>query len=451
LGDGTRRGSAGGDSPARYGRGVREGRAAFALAGDARAPRANGVSPAGSRPSAHPNGPGSQGRRPEKLLTFPGSESFAPLDEQRPSRPTKAVIDLSALAANYAYLQELAGAAAVIPVVKADAYGHGVVPSARRLEAEGATCFGVAIAEEGLELRRGGIRSEILLLNFSDPRDAPLHASYGLTPTLYDLSQARGYAEVTRGWRRRPLPVHLKIDTGMGRLGIRPEELSAAVDLLVRAKGIQLRGTFTQLARADEREGAPTEKQLDAFRNCLELLSAAGIDPGLVHAANSAALLQHSSSILQAVRPGLALYGIPPAQQSDPGRLRPVMSLETRVLAVKQVPSGTPLGYGGRFVTARPSTIAALPIGYHDGVRRSFSDHVSVLLQGEKAPIVGAVSMDLTLVDATECGAQPGDRVVILGTDARREVTAWELALAAGTLPYEIVCGIGSRVPRVYV
>ena len=450
MGDGAGGRSAGGDSPPRSWHGVREGRAASALTGDARAPRTDDVSPAGPRPSAHPNGPGSQSRRPEKLLTFPGSESFAPLDEQRPSRPTKAVIDLSALAANYAYLQELAGAAAVIPVVKADAYGHGAVPSARRLEAEGATCFGVAIAEEGLELRRGGIRSEILLLNFSDPRDAPLHASYGLTPTLYDLSQARGYAEVTRGWRR-PLPVHLKIDTGMGRLGIRPEELSAAADLLARAKGIQLRGTFTQLARADEREEAPTEKQLDTFRDCLALLSAAGIDPGLVHAANSAALLQHSSSILQAVRPGLALYGIPPAQQIDPGRLRPVMSLETRVLAVKQVPSGTPLGYGGRFVTARPSTIAALPIGYHDGVRRSFSDRVSVLLQGEKAPIVGAVSMDLTLVDATECGAQPGDRVVILGTDARREVTAWELALAAGTLPYEIVCGIGSRVPRVYV
>jgi alanine racemase len=324
------------------------------------------------------------------------------------------------------------------------------VPAARRLEAEGALCFGVAIAEEGLELRRGGIRPEILLLNFSDPRDAPLLASYGLMPTLYDLSQARGYEEVTRGWSR-PLPVHLKIDTGMGRLGIRPEELSAAADLLARAKGIRLRGTFTQLARADEREGAPTEKQLATFRDCLELLSSAGIDPGLVHAANSAALLQHSSSILQAVRPGLALYGISPAPQTDPGRLRPVMSLETRVLAVKQVPSGTPLGYGGRFVTSRPSTIAALPIGYHDGVRRSFSNHVSVLLQGEKAPIVGAVSMDLTLVDATECGARPGDRVVILGTDARREVTAWELALAAGTLPYEIVCGIGSRVPRVYV
>jgi alanine racemase len=361
-----------------------------------------------------------------------------------------ALIDLSALAANYAYLQGLARAATLFPVVKADAYGHGAVPVARRLEAEGAQRFAVAIAEEGLELRRGGIRSEILLLNFSDPQDAPLHASYGLMPTLYDLSQARGYAEVTRRWRR-PLPVHLKIDTGMGRLGIRPEELSAAVELLAQAKGLSLRGTFTQLARADEREGAPTEKQLETFQTCLALLSSAGVDPGLVHAANSAALLQHPSSILQAVRPGLALYGIPPAQNGDRGPLRPGMSLETRVLAVRQVPSGIPLGYGGRFVTARASTIAALPIGYHDGVRRSFSGRVSVLLQGEKAPIVGAVSMDLTLVDATECGARPGDRAVILGTDARREVTAWELALAAGTLPYEIVCGIGSRVPRVHV
>ncbi len=361
-----------------------------------------------------------------------------------------AVIDLSAVAANYAYLQGLAGRATVFPVVKADAYGHGAVSVARRLEAEGAQRFAVAIAEEGVELRRGGIRSEILLLNFSDPRDAPLHASYGLTPTLYDLSQARGYAEVTRGWRR-PLPVHLKIDTGMGRLGIQPQELSAAVDLLTHAKGISLRGTFTQLARADEPEGAPTEKQLETLQSCLALLSASGVDPGLVHAANSAALLQHPFSILQAVRPGLALYGIPPAQKSEHSPLRPVMSLETRVLAVKQVPSGTPLSYGGCFLTARASTIAALPIGYHDGVRRSFSGRVSVLLQGEKAPIVGAVSMDLTLVDATECGARPGDLVVLLGRAAQDEVTAWELARAAGTLPYEIVCGIGSRVPRVYV
>jgi alanine racemase len=377
-------------------------------------------------------------------------ESFAPPHSQRPARPTKAVIDLYALAANYAHLQELAGAAAVFPVVKADAYGHGAVPVSRRLEAEGASCFAVAIAEEGVELRRGGIRSEILLLNFSDPQDAPLHVSYGLTPTLYDLSQARGYAEVTREWSR-PLPVHLKIDTGMGRLGIRPEELSAAVDLLAHAKGILLRGTFTQLARADEPDGVPTEKQLETFQNCLASMSASGVDPGLVHAANSAALLQHRSSILQAVRPGLALYGIPPAQKSDRGALRPVMSLETRVLAVKQVPSGTPLSYGGCFLTARASTIAALPIGYHDGVRRSLPGRISVLLQGEKAPIVGAVSMDLTLVDATECGARPGDRVVLLGRAAQDEVTAWELALAAGTLPYEIVCGISSRVPRVYV
>ena len=338
----------------------------------------------------------------------------------------------------------------MFPVVKADAYGHGAVPVARRLEAEGAQRFAVAIAEEGVELRRGGIRSEILLLNFSDPKDAPVHAAYGLTPTLYDLSQARGYGEVTRGWRR-PLPVHLKIDTGMGRLGIRPEELSAAIDLLAQAKGIRVRGTFTQLARADESEAAPTEKQLEIFQTCLGSLSAAGVDPGLVHAANSAALLQHPSSILQAVRPGLALYGIPPSSNGDRGALQPGMSLETRVLAVKHVPSGTPLGYGGRFVTARPSTIAALPIGYHDGVRRSFSNHVSVLLQGEKAPIVGAVSMDLTLVDATDCGARPGDRVVILGTDAHREVTAWDLAIAADTLPYEIVCGIGTRVLRVHV
>ena len=354
-----------------------------------------------------------------------------------------------AIVANYRYLQRLSGSAAVFPVVKADAYGHGAVPVARRLEQEGADRFAVAIAEEGVQLRRGGIRGEILLLNFSDPRDAPLHAAYGLTPTLYDLAQARDFAEATRG-SEHPLRVHLKIDTGMGRLGLQPEELPAAVELLQRARGLFLAGTFTQLARADEPDGTATASQLVTLQRCLALLSASGLDPGLVHAANSAALLRHPSSILAAVRPGLAIYGIPPSETLDRGPLRPAMSVETEVLAVKNVPPGTPLGYGGRFVTARASRIAALPIGYHDGVRRSFSNRVSVLMRGGRAPIVGAVSMDLTLVDATDSGAEPGDRVVLLGRDGNARITAWDLARAADTNPYEIVCGIGPRVPRVY-
>jgi alanine racemase len=365
------------------------------------------------------------------------------------SRPTKAVVDLSVIARNYRYLQERAGQAAVLPVVKADAYGHGAVAVAQRLEEEGARRFAVATMEEGIELRRGGVRGEILIMSFSDPADASLHGAYGLVPTLYDLEQARGFASATRALAA-PLPVQLKIDTGMGRLGVAPEDLPAVVELLRRARGLALTGTFTQLARADERESSATDIQVARMRECLALLSGSGIDPGLVHVANSAGLLSHPASIFGAVRPGLALYGILPSQAIDPGPLAPALTLETEVIAVKTVPEGTPLGYGGRFVTRRVSSVAVLPIGYHDGVRRSFSGRVSVLLRGEKAPIVGAVSMDLTLIDATDSGARPGERVVLLGRDQERQITAWDLARAADTIPYEIVCGIGPRVARVY-
>jgi alanine racemase len=335
-------------------------------------------------------------------------------------------------------------------VVKADAYGHGAVRVARRLEEEGADRFAVAISEEGLQLRRAGVRGEILILNFSDPADAPLHRAYGLTPALFELEHLRAFAEAAR-FLPEPLPVHLKIDTGMGRLGILPADLPAAIQLLRQAERLALRGTFTQLARAEEEEHAATDAQIETMKRCLGMMQDAGIDPGLVHLANSAGVLAHPASIFDAVRPGLALYGILPSEFLDPAPLKPSLVLETRVMAVKRVPPGTPLGYGGRFVTRRPSTIATLPIGYHDGVRRSFSDRVPVLLRGEKAPIVGVVSMDLTLVDATDSGARPGDRVVLLGSQGKLQVTAWDLARAADTIPYEIVCAIGARVPRVYV
>lgn len=360
------------------------------------------------------------------------------------------MIDLSAIARNYRSLQERVGRArAIISVVKADAYGHGAVAVTGRLEAEGADRFAVAIAEEGVALRRAGRRGEILILGFSDPADLALHRAYALTPTLYDTGQAAGFAAASRA-HSGPIPVHLKLDTGMGRLGIRPEQLGAVADLLRRSEKLALRGTFAQLSNAEERESTTTAKQIDTLQACLASLREAGLDPGVVHLANSAGVLVHPASWFDAVRPGLALYGILPTESLDAGGLEPAMALETRVISVKRVPAGTALGYGGRFVTSRASTVATLPIGYHDGLRRSFSSRVSVLLRGGMAPIVGAVSMDLTLVDATDCGAKPGDRVLCLGREGDTQVTAWDLARAAGAIPYEILCGIGARVPRVY-
>ncbi len=358
------------------------------------------------------------------------------------------MISLEAVARNYRLLEgRVPPGVAMIPVLKADAYGHGAAPVALRLEAEGARLFAVADAREGRELRRAGLRGEVLLLNFCEVADLPVCRGYGLTPTLYDMEQARAFAAAAGPGTAR-LSVHLKLDTGLGRLGFLPEQLPDLISLLRSAPGLAVAGVFSHLASAEKRSPAATSSQIRLFRQLVAALAEAGIPTGLVHLANSAGILAHPESAFDAVRPGVALFGVPPWDSEDAEGLEPAMTLTTRVLSVKKVPDGTPLGYGGTFVTRRPSTIAILPIGYHDGLRRSFSSRVSVLLRELEAPIVGAVSMDLTLVDATDCGAAPGDVVVCLGSVGPRRVTAWDLARAAGTIPYEILCGIGSRVAR---
>lgn len=371
------------------------------------------------------------------------------------TRPTRAVVDLSAVAHNFRLLRDRAGGATeVLPVVKADGYGHGAVPVARRLAAEGARRFAVALLEEGLALRQGGISEDILLLSSGDPADAALLVRERLLPALWDVEQARGLAQaagVAGAGPSRPLRVHLKLDTGMGRLGIRPADLPAMIGVLRQSTALSLAGTFTQFASAEDPDSEATGRQVREFEAALSALRAGGVDPGLVHASNSAAVLAFPAARFDAVRPGIALYGVSPSEHLRDTALSPALTLETRVLSVKRVPAGTALGYGGTFVTARTTTVATLPIGYHDGFRRSLSGRSSVLLPGGKAPIVGAVSMDLTLADATDCGAEPGDRGVLLGREGDEEIGAWDLARAAGTIPYEILCGIGARVPRTYL
>jgi alanine racemase len=366
-----------------------------------------------------------------------------------PSRPTRAIVDLDAIARNYRLLSERAAGRAVYPVLKADAYGHGAVSVARRLQSEGADRYAVAIAEEGITLRRAGIAGEILILGASYASDFPMLRGYGLVPALGDLDQARGFAERCRNGSAR-FPVQLKLDSGMGRLGFRPEAVPALAELLRGNPGLEVRGVFTQLASDKDPDLGPTRRQLETMHRGVEMLRGAGISPGAVHAASSGAILTKEESLLDAVRPGLALYGVLPSEDlADPG-LTPALSLEAEVLAVKDVPAGTPLGYGGAYVTTRPSRIAVLPIGYHDGYRRSFTGRSAVLLRGARAPVVGWVSMDLTLVDATATGAGPGDRSVLLGTAGSDTITAWELARLADTSPYEILSAIGARVQRVY-
>jgi alanine racemase len=363
--------------------------------------------------------------------------------------PVCARIDLDAIASNYRFLAARVAPRPVYAVVKADAYGHGAVAVATRLAREGADRFAVANPEEGAALRRGGVAGEILVLSRADGEDVPRLAAYGLTPALYDVAQTEAIAAAARGGAG-PLPVHLELDTGMGRAGIRAEELDLVIARLRDARGLRVAGTFANLSRADDPSSPETSRQVERLRAGAERLRAAGISPGLVHAANSAAILGSHTAWLDAVRPGLALYGVAPRTGTEAAALVPAMTVEARVTAVRRVPAGTALGYGGRFVTERATTIAVLPIGYHDGFRRSLSGRVAVLLGGKRAPVVGAVSMDVTLVDATDASVRRGDRAVCLGRDGGDAVTAWELADAAGTIPYEILCGIGPRVPRVH-
>ena len=363
--------------------------------------------------------------------------------------PVRAVVDLDAIASNYRVLARRVAPRPVYGVVKADAYGHGAAPVASRLAREGADRFAVANADEGVALRRAGVPGEILVLSSAEPVDIPRIRAYGLTPALYDSGQAEAIAAAARGLAE-PLRVHLELDTGMGRAGFRLEELDFVIALLRGAPHLRLSGTFANLSRADEPASIEAGLQIERLRAAADRLRSAGIAPGLVHAANSAAILGSPGAWLDAVRPGLALYGVAPSEGQAPPELTPAMTVETRVTSVRRVPAGTALGYGGRFVTARETTIAVLPIGYHDGFRRSFSGRVAVLLGGKRAPVVGAISMDVTLVDATGAGAGRGDRAVCLGRDGGESVTAWELARAADTIPYEILCGFGPRVPRVH-
>jgi alanine racemase len=362
-------------------------------------------------------------------------------------RPTFASVDLRAIASNFHLLRRRSGRR-VLAVVKADAYGHGASAVARALESEGADFFCVAIAEEGIELRRAGIRSPILLLNSCDAREAAVYRALALTPTLFSIDQAREFASATFGFSS-PLPVHVKLDTGLTRLGVMPGEISALAEVLRSAAGLRVEAAFTHFSHGDEPESPELASQEVRSREAFAALRAAGIEPGWTHLANSGAAIAGKGVWTDAVRPGLSLYGVSPAAGLG-SELVPALSWETEVIAVKRVPEGTPVGYGGTFVTARDSCLAVLAIGYDDGYRRSFGGSVPILFEAGAVRTVGVISMDLTVCDTTDIEVRRGDRAVLLGKTAAGSVSAHDLARAAETIPYEILCGIGSRVPRRY-
>jgi len=365
-----------------------------------------------------------------------------------PYRPSVARVDLAAIVANARVLSRRSGRR-MLAVVKADAYGHGAAPVSRRLEAGGTDFFCVAVTAEGIELRRAGLRSPILLMNHSDARDAGLCRVLGLTPTIWSLRNLRAFDEASRPFSP-PLDVHLKLDTGLTRLGLDLSELAEAAEVLRNARGLRVRAIFTHFSHGDEPEDPAFSRQEDRARAAFGAARAAGIGFEWTHLANSGAALAGKGAWCDAIRPGLSMYGVAPSRNRPDAELIPALAWESEIIAIRSVPAGTAVGYGATYVTRRPSRLAVLPIGYHDGYRRVFSGRVPVLFPGGAAPIAGVISMDLTVCDVTDISAEEGERAVLMGEIGGVRVTAHDLAAAAETIPYEIFCGIGPRVRRVY-
>lgn len=365
-----------------------------------------------------------------------------------PIRPTRVEIDLGAVRENFLQLRAFAGPAELLPIVKADAYGHGAVPCARTLEAAGARFFGVALTEEGMELRQAGIRARILVLGGAYGDRWDLLVAENLTPLVFRKEHLQGLAAAARALGK-PAVAHLKVDTGMGRIGIQPGEVSAFLEA-ARTEGVILEGVATHFANADLADGAFTERQV---REMEAVVARFPERPRWIHLANSAATVARPDAHGSLVRPGIMLYGAYPSESyRDRIRLRPALSWSTKITHLKEVEAGTPISYGSRWVAERRSRIATLPIGYADGYPRSLTNVGEVLVRGRRAPIVGAVCMDQCMVDVTEVpGTQVGDDVVLLGRQGDAEIRADEVAAWAGTIHYEIFCGIGPRVPRFFV
>ncbi len=372
-------------------------------------------------------------------------------------RPAWVDVDLEALEHNLAAIRrKLEGAAQTMAVVKADAYGHGAVGVGRVMAAAGVDWLGVALLEEGAELRRAGIEIPILVLGTARPAKIALYRRYRLTPTVSSFSELTLWRDWTSG-HSRAQPLHLKVNTGMGRLGVAVEEVPAALDLLRRTPTLRLAGLLSHFGDADDLASPRNELQEDRFELVLRQLTAAERESLVIHMANSAATLYRPASRYGLVRLGIAVYGLDPA--SRPGQkpsaeasdLRPVMSVRARIVQVREVPAGTPLSYGGRTVTRRRSRIAVVPIGYADGYAWRLTGKAEALVRGRRVPVAGSVTMDMTLVDVTDTGAELGEEVVLLGRQGGEEITAHELAGHAGTISWEILCHLGLRLPRRYV
>lgn len=358
-----------------------------------------------------------------------------------------AEIDLSSLQHNLGIVRKIVSRRPIIAVVKADAYGHGAVEVSRRLVSEGVSTLAVAFTGEGRVLREAGIREEILVL--FDHSSIKEYFVYGLTPVIHDVKTAGVFAKEARR-RKTRIPVHMKIDTGMGRAGFTPNVAVSGARRISAMEGIEIKGLMSHFSEADLSDRSFAGRQIKIFDSLRREISAQLGRTVLSHMGNSAAVLSLKEGLFDAVRPGIMLYGYSPLQKNF--GLKPLMRVKTHILMLRRLPAGSPVSYGRTFITKRASKIAVLPIGYADGYDRLFSNNAEVLVGGRRVPVVGRVCMDLTMADVTEIeSVSEGDEVVILGRQGKSTITAGELSARINTIPYEIVTSLGGRAAKEYI
>ena len=377
------------------------------------------------------------------------------------TRPTWAEVSLSALRQNYRTVAEYVGSGVTVcAVVKADAYGHGAIECAAALEQEGATWLGVTSLDEAIPLRDEGIATRILLMTGFWRGEEEEIVRLRLTPTVWEVGQIELLERAAARIGVSQHAIHLKVDTGMGRLGAAPQDLPRICVVLKASPHLTVEGFSTHIASSEVLDAPSVGEQLSVFESARRVLSEFGFDPLLVHAANTSAVISHHESWSTMVRPGLALYGyhlpFERAGRTVSGRglrinVKPALTWKTRILSLRDMPAGQAIGYGGTYVTKAPTRIAILPVGYADGLNRGLSSNGRVIVREHYAPIVGRISMDLTTVDVTGIpDVELADEVILLGSSDGLSVDAREHADLAHTIPYEILCAISKRVPRKY-
>jgi len=374
-------------------------------------------------------------------------------------RATIAEIDLGAFRHNLRLIRShLTDKVKIMAVVKADAYGHGAIPCTKAALDEGADYLGVGIIAEGIELRESGIKAPIQLLTGIFPDEAEDLVKYDLSTTIFSQDIAETISKIAAK-KNKLVGVHLKINTGMGRLGASIESFPSLISYIDRCPNLQIESIFTHLSSADQ-DPDYTRNQLDRFENALNKAKELGIKIPLAHSANSSAIIRFPESNYDMVRPGLLLYGVLPSPHLKPyvgnmvsgkNTFKPVMEWKTHILQINHTPPNTPLSYGQKFITKRDSLIATLAVGYADGLNRRLSNEMNVLIRGKFVPQIGTICMDMILVDVTEV---PDicllDEVVLIGKQGNESIGADQLAETLNTVPYEILCNVGKRVPRVY-